>query len=249
MKRCLRCSRNFRNCKHVRQWGLTEEEFQLFNQVPVHESVSEDVIIEKIKQNEPINIDELIEKIECKAQCETSCTCENKEECTCNCDNKCGCEEEKEEEMVQDYLGTKEMEDVVEKVVEDNHDEFLSMETREENVMEPIGGACCGGNCKANENANTVKRHVDAKKSQCAILAYQQKLAQEEACNEKCPKEEMCGESCDTKEEVCDGTCPSKEAECTVENVAVDTKECECYTLHKVALDYVDYFVEFKNRL
>ncbi|WLP85630.1 preprotein translocase subunit SecA [Mycoplasma seminis] len=239
MKRCLRCSKNFRNCKHVRQWKLTAEEFEVFNKIPVIEEVAEEVIIEKIKNKKPVIVEEIVSVVKMKCDCgKENCACP-KDECKCLQDEANIVRREQEiaearekavenvKEVEQELKATKEEEAVVEKVTEENNDEFLSMETREENVMQPVGGACCGGNCKANENANNYHRPVDEKKSKCAILAYQERLAAEKETTEACPAKE----------------------ECAVETVAVAQEECKCYTLDKVAQAYVDYFAELKNRL
>ncbi|MFV8480045.1 preprotein translocase subunit SecA [Mycoplasma sp. AA7A] len=234
MKRCLRCSRNFRNCKHVRQWKLTAEEFEEFNKVPVVDEVAEEVIIEKIKHKEPVVIEELV----------TIKKCHCDEKCECPSETECKCKEEKEE-VAQDLQATEEMEQVVEEVAKEDDCDFQTMETREENVMEPIGGACCGGKCKANENANKIKRHVDEKKSTSAILACQEK--EQELDSENIAKrvneiETARAAAHDEIKEEC-------MSECAADNVAGQNEECNCYTLHDVALEYVDYFVELKNRL
>ncbi|MHA3795998.1 preprotein translocase subunit SecA [Mycoplasma sp. VS31B] len=238
MKRCLRCSRNFRNCKHVRQWKLTAEEFEEFNKVPVIENVEEEVIIEKIKQKQPVVIEELV--VAKKCDCSQDCQCDSAEECKCNCvENK---------ELVEAEMeATEQMENVVEVVAAANDDDFETMETREDNVMQPVGGACCGGNCKANENANKMVRHEDEKKSQCAVKAYEEKLKELDAQNiakrvEEIEEARALAGAEELVEEI--------QEECACEKeVTAQAEECEYYTLNNIANEYVDYFVELKNRL
>ncbi|QCZ36799.1 hypothetical protein [Mycoplasma nasistruthionis] len=124
MKKCLRCRRNFRNCRHARELGLTEVQFKELTEVqfeemyveqveskkqaPVVETVVEEVveepIFEEVVVEEP-QVQEVVEEVvevieEPKHDCQAE-TCLGKDECICKneeaCDEACtGCGEVEE---------------------------------------------------------------------------------------------------------------------------------------------------------
>ncbi|QNM93377.1 hypothetical protein H9M94_01990 [Mycoplasma sp. Pen4] len=217
MKKCLRCKRNYRNCRHVKETNMTYEEFVVINTLPLPEPKKE--VVEEVVETVAIDMPA------CGQEC-----CIGKDECVCPKEETVEVVEEVVEEPVQEEVLVEETvvveEPVQEEVVEAPTTEYLSMETREEKVFEPIGGARCGGNCKGNHNAieaDVVKLYEEKELLTTPVV--------EEVVEEPVQEEVMaCG---------CETVCKCQE-------------KCKCegdYTLVPVFEKFVSFLEEIKNSL
>ncbi|WP_324672970.1 hypothetical protein U5U50_00700 [Mycoplasma sp. 888] len=149
-----------------------------------------------------------------------------------------------EETVVEEEQLVEEKETVVySEVKEESKEEYVYVEsdlTREENVMEPVGGHRCDGHCLANRNANMVKREAEVVYSSSALA------------KEECGCEEE-------KQTCCEGECNCEQVEERIEKAVSEATEQvveevivqNYYTLQPVANKFREYseevIAEFKK--
>ncbi|MEA4276386.1 hypothetical protein [Mycoplasma sp. 21DD0573] len=163
-----------------------------------------------------------------------------------------------EETVVEEEQPVEEKETVVYSEVKDEpKEEYVYVEsdlTREENIIEPVGGHRCGGHCLANRNANMIKREAE--------VVYSSSALAKEECGCEQEKQTCCEGECNCEQEkqtCCVGECNCEQVEERVEEaVRVSTEQVveevivkNYYTLHPVANKFREYseevITEFKK--